>query len=113
MPGETVKSRGQVDQQVDIAVLLCLDREVRQLGFFLERLPESARIETPQRFGNRVDALGCDPERKPGVASRAARTIGGVHRKQCGALAAVALKNHAIHIVAAGRFNVDINIGQS
>ena len=47
MPGETVKSRGQIDQQVDIAVLLCLDREVRQLGFFLERLPEGTRIETP------------------------------------------------------------------
>jgi hypothetical protein len=69
--------------------------------------------KAPDAFGDLIDLIFFEAKRQAAISNCTSAAVGGLHRKQRYAIAAVALKDCSINIMPSGRFNIDVDIGKT
>ena len=83
-----------------------------QLGQLGEGVPGVAGADVRERLGDRVDLDRRQPERGADVADGVAHPVGVHHRHARDPVAAEAVEDALVDLGAAGRLDVDVDVGQ-
>ncbi len=109
VPREPRDPLGDRDQQLH---LLELQVDALQFGQVVDRLTEVARRDVRERLRDGAHFHLGQAQRFAYLADRRARPVGVDHRDARRALLAVAAQDHVVDVLAAGRFDVDVDVGQ-
>ena len=112
VPGESVESLSDVDEQVESVVGCQQVSKFAQLGATADLLAKVTRVESPDVLRNETDLVVGQPECEPGVSGGTTCAIRVLHRHQAHAGRPVAFEYRAVDVVAPRRLHVDVNVGQ-
>ncbi len=106
---QPVEPLDEVEHQVEPLVV---EPGGPQLGQVAHGHPGVAGPDVGERLGDRVGLAGRHAERAADVTDRVAHAVGVHHRDAHAALAAVAVEDRAVDLLAPGGLDVDVDVGQ-
>jgi hypothetical protein len=109
VPREAVKAFGDAEERLELAGVQVGARELRQL---LDRRSEVVCADVRESLGDGVDLDLGQAERLARLTDGGARAVGLDHRDAGGPVVPVAGEHHVVDVLAARRFDVDVDVRQ-
>ncbi len=107
--GKPAEPLGHADQAIH---LLEAQVDALQLGQAIDRLAQVPCRDVRERLRDDAHLDVGQPERLADLADRRARAVGIDHRDAPGTRFAVTAEDHVVDVLAPGRFDVDVDVGQ-